>query len=329
MLVFPDVDVSQVAQLTVAGKFLNMGQVCIAPTRFYVHKSIFEQYVAAAVRCAAKLTLGNGLDEDTDCGPLFDERSVEKAEQFIQDAIAKGAEVVFGGRRPDGLPRGFFFEPTLLTNVSSLMRLTCEEIFGPIMPIMSFDSTEEAIQLANNTDYGLASYVFTEDLSTAVHVAEALEFGIVSVNDMFPAAAEAPFGGMKESGIGREGGTEGIESYAMKPKKFLSPLLDEYRGLMEQFKFFLPNGGPYGFVDVAEGKIDCYFARQQPFVDVFSGILVAEQAGVEVSDFEGNPVTCRDDVETLFDVVACTNPTLHAKVLEEIAKCKSAMEETR
>ncbi len=119
-----------------------------------------------------------------------------------------------------------------------------------------------------------------------------------------------------------------IESYAMKPKKFLSPLMDEYRELMEQFKFFLPNGGPYGFVDVAEGKIDCYFARQQPFVDVFSGILVAQQAGVEVSDFEGNPVTCRDDVETLFDVVVCTNPTLHATVLEEIARCKSAMEET-
>ena len=119
-----------------------------------------------------------------------------------------------------------------------------------------------------------------------------------------------------------------IESYAMKPKKFLSPLMDEYRELLEQFKFFLPNGGPYGFVDVAEGKIDCYFARRQPFVDVFSGILVAQQAGVEVSDFEGNPVTCRDDVETLFDVVVCTNPTLHATVLEEIAKCKSAMEET-
>ena len=117
-----------------------------------------------------------------------------------------------------------------------------------------------------------------------------------------------------------------IESYAMKPKKFLSPLMDEYRGLMEHFKFFLPNGGPYGFVDVAEGKIDCYFARQQPFVDVFSGILVAEQAEVEVTDFEGHPVTCSDDVETLLDVVASTNPTLHEKILAEIANCKSAKE---
>ncbi len=113
-----------------------------------------------------------------------------------------------------------------------------------------------------------------------------------------------------------------IESYAMKPKKFLMPLVDEYRGFVEQFKFFLPNGGPYGFVDVAEGKIDCYFARQQPFVDVFSGTLVAEQAGVEVTDFEGNPVTCRDDVETLFDVVVSSNPTLHATILDEISKCK-------
>ena len=114
-----------------------------------------------------------------------------------------------------------------------------------------------------------------------------------------------------------------IESYAMKPKKFLSPLVDEYRGLMEHFKFFLPNGGPYGFVDVAEGKIDCYFARRQPFVDVFSGILVAQKAGVEVTDFEGNPVSCVDDPETVWDVVASTNPTLHAKVLEEIAECNA------
>ncbi|GAH60224.1 unnamed protein product, partial [marine sediment metagenome] len=121
-------------------------------------------------------------------------------------------------------------------------------------------------------------------------------------------------------------GDASIESYAMKPKKFLMPLVDEYRGLLEQFKFFLPNGGPYGFVDVAEGKIDCYFARQQPFVEVFSGVLVAEQAGVEVSDFEGNPITYSDNAEAMFDVLVSSNPTLHANILEEIAKCKPAME---
>jgi len=127
--------------------------------------------------------------------------------------------------------------------------------------------------------------------------------------------------------MGRKALTEfdgaSIESYAMKPKKFLSPLMDEYREFMELFKFFLPNGGPYGFVDVAEGKIDCYFARRQPFVDVFSGVMVAEKAGAVVTDFDGNPVRCSDNVQSLHDVVATTNQALHDKVLAEIAKCKA------
>jgi len=116
-----------------------------------------------------------------------------------------------------------------------------------------------------------------------------------------------------------------IESYAMKPKKYLSPLMDEYREFMELFKFFLPNGGPYGFVDVAEGKIDCYFARKQPFVDIFSGIMVAEKAGAVVTDFDGNPVKCSDNVKSVHDVVATTNQTFHDKVLSEIAKCKAKL----
>ena len=116
-----------------------------------------------------------------------------------------------------------------------------------------------------------------------------------------------------------------IESYAMKPKKFLMPLVDEYRDLFLPFKFFLPNGGPYGFVDVAEGKIDCYFARRQPYVDVFSGIYVAEKAGVVVTDFDGNPVKPSDDVETMWDVVVTTNPKLHERVLAAIADCKKKM----
>ncbi len=213
VLIFPDVDVDQVAQLTVTGKFRNMGQVCIAATRFYAHESIFEEYVAAAARYASTLKLGNGLDEGTDCGPLVDSKAVEKTEQFIEDAVSKGAEVITGGKRPAGCQRGFFFEPTVLTNISPLMRLTCEEVFGPIMPIISFSSTDEVIEQANDTSYGLASYIFTQDLTTAIQAAEALEFGIVGLNDMVPATAEAPFGGMKESGIGREGGTEGLEPY--------------------------------------------------------------------------------------------------------------------
>jgi fructose-1,6-bisphosphatase/inositol monophosphatase family enzyme len=129
--------------------------------------------------------------------------------------------------------------------------------------------------------------------------------------------------------MGRKDVTElekaSIESYAMKPKKYLLPLLDEYRELMAPFKFFLPNGGPYAFVDVAEGKIDCYFARQQPHVDVFSGIFVAQQAGAAVTDFDGNEVKFTENVKTVHDVVASTNPTLHEKVLEKIADCKKKM----
>ena len=138
---------------------------------------------------------------------------MEKTEEFLEDAVARGAEVLTGGKRPQEFERGFFFEPTVLTSISGAMRLTCEEVFGPIMPIMSFRSTDEAVELANSTTYGLASYVFTDDLSVALHVAEALESGIVGINDMVPATAEAPFGGMKESGTAREGGIEGLEAY--------------------------------------------------------------------------------------------------------------------
>ncbi len=213
VVIFPDVDVEAVAQATVRGKFRNMGQVCIAATRFYVHESIFDDYVNAAARYAKALKLGNGLDEGVDCGPMIDQEALEKVEQFVADAVAKGGEVVVGGKRPAGFDRGYFFEPTVLTNITAAMRLTCEEVFGPIMPIMSFSSATEAIELANDTEYGLASYVFTEDLSTAVQVAEQLEFGIVGLNDMVPATAEAPFGGIKQSGYGREGGEEGLEPY--------------------------------------------------------------------------------------------------------------------
>lgn len=213
VLVFPDVDVEAVARLNVTGKFRNMGQVCIAATRFYVHESIFEAYVAAAAQAATALRLGDGLDPATNCGPLFNAEARERVEGFLADAVAQGATVVCGGRRPPDQPRGYFYEPTVLTGVSAAARLTCEEVFGPLMPIMPFSSTQEAISLANATPYGLAGYLFTRNLSTAVQVAEALEFGLIGLNDMVPATPETPFGGMKESGLGREGGSEGLDVY--------------------------------------------------------------------------------------------------------------------
>lgn len=215
VLVFPDVDLDEVAEQTVRAKFRNNGQVCIASTRFYVHEAIYEAYLERAVAVAKSLRQGNPLEEGVDVGPLCNAETVEKMERFVADAVDKGARILTGGKRPEGpqFKRGYWFEPTVLVDVPGGARLTCEEVFGPLMPIMPFSSTEEAIQLANNTVYGLAGYIFARDLSLAIEVAEALEFGIIGLNDMVPATAEAPFGGMKQSGFGREGGSMGIDDY--------------------------------------------------------------------------------------------------------------------
>ncbi len=215
VIVFPDVDVETAARVTTLGKFRNMGQVCISPTRIYVHDRIRKEFTEAAVEFSRSLRLGNGLDPNVDVGPLFEERNVQQTMAFVQDATAHGARVLTGGRKPEGdaYRRGFYFEPTVLTDISREMRLTCEETFGPIMPLLYFDRVEEALKAANDTHYGLAAYVMTADLKTALRMAEGLEYGIIGINDTVPATAQAPFGGMKESGIGREGAHEGLEAY--------------------------------------------------------------------------------------------------------------------
>ncbi|HID10017.1 MAG TPA: aldehyde dehydrogenase family protein, partial [Candidatus Latescibacteria bacterium] len=215
VVVFPDVDVDEVARLCVTAKFRNAGQVCIAPTRFYVHEEIRKEFTERCVALAEELRVGNGLDPEVDMGPLFDEGAVRKMEAFVEDAIAKGAKVLCGGGAPKGeaYAKGFWFTPTVLTDVHRGMRLSCEEVFGPILPVFGFRTTEEAIASANDTSYGLAAYVLTRGLNTAIRMAEALEFGIVGINDMVPATAQCPFGGMKESGTGREGAHEGLEEY--------------------------------------------------------------------------------------------------------------------
>lgn len=215
VLIFPDCDPDDAAKRTVQGKFRNNGQVCIAATRFYAHESVFEEYLERVVGYVGALRLGDPLEEGVSCGPLHDAEAVSKMERLVADAVGKGARVVAGGRRPPGarFERGFWFEPTVLVDVPAGARLTCEEVFGPLMPIGSFSTTEEALSLANDTEYGLAAYVFTRDLQRAIEVAEGLDFGIIGLNDMVPAAAECPFGGMKQSGQGREGGAEGIGEY--------------------------------------------------------------------------------------------------------------------
>jgi succinate-semialdehyde dehydrogenase / glutarate-semialdehyde dehydrogenase len=215
VIVFPDVDVEAAAKATTIGKFRNMGQVCISPTRIYVHEKIRRDFTDAAVEISRSLKVGNPLDPEVQVGPLFEERNVRKTMEFVQDATSKGARVLAGGRKPEGeaYRRGYFYEPTVLTDIRPEMRLTCEETFGPIMPLMRFDTVEDALRAANDTNYGLAAYVLTNDLRTAVRMAEGLEYGIIGINDTVPATAQCPFGGMKESGVGREGAHEGLEAY--------------------------------------------------------------------------------------------------------------------
>jgi len=215
VLVFPDCDLDDVARRTVQGKFRNNGQVCIAATRFYAHESVFEEYVERVLGYVRELCIGDPLEEGVNCGPLCNAEAVSRMERLVADAVAGGARLVAGGKRPEGprFARGYWFEPTVLVGMSAGARLTCEETFGPIMPIMPFATTDEALAAANDTEFGLAAYVFTRDLKLAIEVCEGLDCGIVGLNDIVPAAAECPFGGMKQSGQGREGGAEGIEDY--------------------------------------------------------------------------------------------------------------------
>jgi succinate-semialdehyde dehydrogenase/glutarate-semialdehyde dehydrogenase len=213
VVIFPDVSPEQAAKVTAIGKFRNNGQVCISPTRIYVHEQIRGEFTDAVVEHTRNLKLGYGWDEGTDVGPLFEKRSLDNTIGFIEDAKSKGAKVLTGGQRPDGFDKGYWWEPTVLTDINPSMRLTCEETFGPIMPIMDFNNIDDVIRQANHPTYGLAAYVMTNDLGTAIRMAEGLEYGIIGINDTVPATAQAPFGGMKESGVGREGGREGLEAY--------------------------------------------------------------------------------------------------------------------
>ncbi len=213
VLIFPDVDPEQAAKVCAVGKFRNMGQVCISPTRFYIHHDLRAEFTEACVETVRAMKLGNPLDPENEAGPLFERRNVEKTEMFVNDAVAKGARVLVGGKRPEQFTRGFWYEPTVLDNIDRTMRLTCEEIFGPVMPLMDFSTIDDALRAANDTNYGLAAFVLTRDLNTAIRCAEGLEYGIIGINDTVPATPQAPFGGMKESGLGRECAMEGIEEY--------------------------------------------------------------------------------------------------------------------
>ncbi len=214
-LVFEDADPVHAAKGAAAVKFLNTGQACICPNRFFVHRDLAKPFVDTMRERFAALKAGSGLVDGVTVGPLIDAAALDKMERQVADALAKGASLELGGERltADGLDAGCFFAPTLLTGVTPEMEIYREETFGPIAPVIVFDDEDQAIAMANDTEYGLASYIYTRDLGRAFRVMERLRFGIVGVNDINPTSAAAPFGGVKESGLGREGGREGITEY--------------------------------------------------------------------------------------------------------------------
>ncbi len=212
-IVFPDADPKLMAQLAVSGKFRNNGQVCIAPSRFYVHQDVNREFTDAVVSATENLKLGNGMEDGVEIGPMFEDRAMKHAMTLVDDARQCGANVLTGGRRSDRFQRGYFFEPTVLNEVPDNARLLHDEPFAPVMPVLDFDNIDQVIAAANDTPYGLAAYVFTNDVSTMWKMAEGLEAGIIGVNDPVPTSVQCPFGGMKESGMGRELGREGLAAY--------------------------------------------------------------------------------------------------------------------
>lgn len=212
-IVFPDADPEVVAKAAVIGKFRNNGQVCISPSRFFVHKDIEKKFTEAAVEAAKALKLGNGLNEGVEIGPMFEKKAMDNTLSLIGDAKAKGANILTGGKRCEKFDKGYFFEPTVLKGLSPDAKVLTEEPFAPVMPILDFSKIDDVIAAANNTKYGLAAYVFTNDLTFAWKMAEGIEAGIIGINDPVPATPQCPFGGMKESGMGRELAHEGLEAY--------------------------------------------------------------------------------------------------------------------
>ncbi len=216
-IVFADADLDRAVEGAIASKFRNAGQTCVCANRIYVEAGIAEEFSARLARAAAALVVGDGLAEGTQIGPLIEESAVAKAIAHIEDARQRGARVLCGGGRARVAGRADrFVQPTVLANADHGMLCAREETFGPVAPIFSFTSEQEVIARANDTPYGLAAYFYTRDASRLMRMAEALEYGIVGANDALPATAQAPFGGVKHSGYGKEGGRAGIEEYLVR-----------------------------------------------------------------------------------------------------------------
>lgn len=210
-IVFDDADIDAAVAGALASKYRNTGQTCVCTNRFLVQSGVYDRFAEALAQAVARLKVGNGADEGVTQGPLINEAGVQKVERLVEDARNKGATVLLGGKRH--ALGGSFFEPTVLTNVTTDMAVAQEEIFGPVSPLFRFETEDEAIQMANDTPFGLAAYFYSRDIGRVWRVAEALEYGMVGINEGIISTEVAPFGGVKESGLGREGSHHGIDEY--------------------------------------------------------------------------------------------------------------------
>lgn len=212
-IVLPDADPESVARAAVVGKFRNNGQVCISPSRFFVHADVKRRFSEAAVEFTRALKVGNGLEPGVEIGPMIEARALESTAALVGDARHKGATVLAGGTKSSRFDRGYFFDPTVLADVPESATLLTDEPFAPVMPILDYQKLDDVIARANATRYGLAAYAFTNDITALWRLAEGLEAGIIGINDPVPSTPQCPFGGMKESGLGRELAHEGLEAY--------------------------------------------------------------------------------------------------------------------
>ncbi|MBB6446804.1 NAD-dependent succinate-semialdehyde dehydrogenase [Bacillus benzoevorans] len=214
-IVFEDADIDLAIEGAISSKFSSTGQQCVCTNRIYVHDSIYDTFARRFADKVASMRIGDGLDESTQLGPLVNQEGVDKAHDHVMDAAGKGAAILCGGQAltEDQYQAGYFYSPTVLAEVTEEMKITYEETFGPVAPLIRFHDEAEVIAKANNIEYGLASYFYTNDLSRVHRVSEKLEYGMVGVNDPAPFAVQAPFGGVKQSGLGREGGKYGLEDY--------------------------------------------------------------------------------------------------------------------
>ena len=212
-IVCDDVDMNKVADIAITAKFRNNGQVCISPNRFYIQENKKDEFLGAFMDRAKKLKIGNGMDEGTILGPLTTAKRLQEIEKLVETTKNEGADVLMGGKRPSGFNKGYFYEPTIFDDVKDDFTIMKQEPFGPLVPMLSFKTFDEIIERANDNDLGLCSYIYTNSMERANKASELMESGTVAVNTAAVAVAEAPFGGIKQTGYGREGGSMAIKDY--------------------------------------------------------------------------------------------------------------------